>query len=80
MDCRITFFKEFFYHVFFPLSLPMIYWFEGGTNGIMNRQFWGSRLAIAQWILAIACKCQNISYAPRMNLNFDRVQHCYGNM
>lgn len=53
----MTFYKELIYHAFFPLSLPLIYWFEGGTNGIINRQYWGSPFAIAQWVLGITCKC-----------------------
>lgn len=68
----MTFFKELIYHVFFPLSLPLLYWFEGGVNGIINRQYWGSQFAVRQWILAIACKSPNINAAIAINPKFDR--------
>lgn len=57
LGCRVTFCKELIYHALFPLSLPLIYFFEGGTAGILNRQYWGSRMAIMQWILGISCEC-----------------------
>ncbi|XP_024364879.1 uncharacterized protein [Physcomitrium patens] len=56
----MTFYKELIYHAFFPLSLPLIYWFEGGTNGIINRQYWGSPFAIAQWVLGITFYAMNV--------------------
>ncbi|CAM6087286.1 unnamed protein product [Calypogeia fissa] len=49
-----TFCKEFVYHTFFPLSLPLMIVWEGGMIGIINRQFWGSRLSAVQWFLS-AC-------------------------
>jgi hypothetical protein len=55
-----TFFKELIYHVFFPLSLPLLYWYEGGMNGIINRQYLGKRVALRQWILAFAFYSMNI--------------------
>ncbi|KAG0576092.1 hypothetical protein M758_5G054600 [Ceratodon purpureus] len=61
VECRwMTFLKELFYHLFFPLSLPIMYWCEGGMNGIINRQYWGSGLAITQWMLAFAFYAMNI--------------------
>ena len=55
-DYRMTFYKELLYSVLFPLSLPLLYYFEGGTVGIINRQYWGSRLAIHEWVCSISCK------------------------
>lgn len=53
---RVTFVKEFVYHALFPLSLPLIYLWEGGMVGVLNRQFWGSRLSVSQWLLSICCE------------------------
>jgi hypothetical protein len=54
--CRWTFYKELLYHMFFPLTLPLLYLFEGGAFSIRNRMYWGSRTALSQWVLAICCK------------------------
>ncbi|BFI25420.1 hypothetical protein MARPO_0001s0433 [Marchantia polymorpha] len=51
-----TFWKELLYHTFFPLTLPLVYLWEGGQRGIKNRQFLGGSLilTLSQWFLAAA--------------------------
>ncbi|KAL3684749.1 hypothetical protein R1sor_002771 [Riccia sorocarpa] len=55
-----TFWKELVYHLIFPFSLPLIYAWEGGSYGIINRQFWGSLpLPVSQWFFSLAFFCLN---------------------
>ena len=57
---RHTFFKEMIYHIFFPLSVPLMMWLDGGWYALVNRGFCSTsrpRLAISQAALAGACKC-----------------------
>lgn len=55
-----TFYKELVYHMFFPLTLPLLYLFEGGAFSIRNRMYWGSRTALSQWVLAICFFAMNL--------------------
>ncbi|KAG6556221.1 hypothetical protein Mapa_002162 [Marchantia paleacea] len=52
---KFTFFKEQFYHNFFPLSIPVMYYLEGKKWGLINRGFLGFDhfgLMVSQWFFA----------------------------
>jgi hypothetical protein len=46
--------------MFFPLTLPLLYLFEGGVFSIRNHMYWGSRTALSQWVLAICFFAMNL--------------------
>lgn len=55
-----TFAKELVYHIFYPMSVPLMWWLDGGWLSLVNRGFFSltnPRLAFGQALLALCCKC-----------------------
>lgn len=62
LTCRARFFKDLIYHIFYPLSIPLMMWLDGGIYALINRFFVPAKgspsgIVFAQLALGCCCKC-----------------------
>lgn len=59
---RARFFKDLIYHIFYPISIPLMMWLDGGVYALKNRFFVPAKgapigLVYAQLATGFCCKC-----------------------